>query len=371
MTAYLVLKQLPLDKRIKEAPYDAIPAESLLGVPAGSTISVRDLLYGLILRSGNDAAYTLALATAGSETRFVREMNVRAAALGLTDTHYSNPIGLDEPGNYSSAADLATLAQRLLGIPAFARIADARDEELRSVDPPFSIITRNSLLFRAPYATGVKTGHTLGAGYVLVGSAQRRGTKLISAVLGAPSEEARDTDSLELLDYGFSLFTKRSAIRKGRVYARPDIEYSGGELPLRAARGVKLGVRRGQSVDVKVRAPSEVTGPLARGRRLGTASVFVDGRKAAVVALVASRAVPEASTFDRVESFARDNTIALIIAVFAILLALLMLRRLWRRLRGREGGEADEMRDDMRADREQRRGEREDRRIERVEGEGR
>ena len=104
MTAYVVLHELPLDRIVRAAPYEAEYGESLLGLRPGQRISVRDLLYGLILRSGNDAAYDLALAAAGSEQRFVAEMNRYAAALGLTDTHYANPIGLDQRGNYSSAA---------------------------------------------------------------------------------------------------------------------------------------------------------------------------------------------------------------------------------------------------------------------------
>lgn len=370
MTAYLALKELPLDKRIKEEPYDAIPAESLLGVPAGTVISVRDLLYGLILRSGNDAAYTLALATSGSESKFVEEMNERAAALGLADTHYANPIGLDAPGNYSSAADLATLAQRLLKIPAFARIANTRDEELDSLNPSVEITTRNSLLFRATYATGVKTGHTLTAGYVLVGSATKDQTKLISAVLAAPSEYERDIDSLELLDYGFSQYDRKRGIKKGKVYATPGVRYTGDELPLHALRGVSLGIRKGQHLQVKVKAPAEVTGPVPKGRKLGTVAVYVDGRKAEVVPLVSSRGVPRASTLERVKTFLSDNIILLLIAIFVILVALLMLRRLWRhRKRGSRGAAAvkkpeyvREMEEEMRSEREQRRIDREDRR---------
>ena len=216
MTAYLALQELPLAKRVRAAPYAAIPGESLLGLRAGERISVRDLLYGLILRSGNDAAETLAVAAAGSEPRFVRQMNLRAAALGLADTHYSNPIGLDEPGNYSSAADLLALSRRLLEIPAFARIARSRSAVLRSLRPPETIYTRNTLLLRAGWANGVKTGHTLGAGYVLVGSGRRDGVELISAVLGAPSEGQRDTESLDLLDYGFSLVPDPPAPAQGQ-----------------------------------------------------------------------------------------------------------------------------------------------------------
>ena len=111
---------------VRAAPYDPIYGESLLNLRAGQAVSVRDLLYGLILRSGNDAAYDLARAAAGSEDAFVRQMNLRAAALGLSDTHYANPIGLDQAGNYSSAADLATLTAHLLREPAFAKIAASK-----------------------------------------------------------------------------------------------------------------------------------------------------------------------------------------------------------------------------------------------------
>src|SRR5262249_30577610 len=144
--------------------------ESLLGLRVGQRISVRDLLYGLILRSGNDAAYDLSLAAAGSEGRLVGQMNRYAAALGLTPTHYAHPIGLDQRGNYSSAYDLAVLARRLLAIPVFARIADSRRAVLRSVRPRRRIETIDELLEMAPWVNGVKTGHTFGARYVLVGS---------------------------------------------------------------------------------------------------------------------------------------------------------------------------------------------------------
>jgi D-alanyl-D-alanine carboxypeptidase (penicillin-binding protein 5/6) len=208
MTAYVALKELPLDRIVRAAPYEAEYGESLLGLRAGQRISVHDLLYGLILRSGNDAAYDLARAAAGSEAAFVRQMNDYAAALGLVDTHYANPIGLDQRGNHSSARDLATLTRRLLRIPAFARIADSRSAVLRSVRPQRRIETINELLHEAPWITGVKTGHTFGALYVLVGSGRRQGVELISVVIGAPSDEDRYSDALELLDYGFDQYPR-------------------------------------------------------------------------------------------------------------------------------------------------------------------
>jgi serine-type D-Ala-D-Ala carboxypeptidase (penicillin-binding protein 5/6) len=327
MTAYVALRELPLDRIVRAAPYEAEYGESLLELRPGQRVSVRDLLYGLILRSGNDAAYDLALAAAGSEARFVTQMNRYAAAIGLADTHYANPIGLDQAGNYSSAADLATLARRLLRNRAFARIADSRSARLRSLRPPRTIETLNDLLYRAPWTTGVKTGHTFGAAYVLVGAGQRRGTDLISVVIGTPTETERDLASLGLLDYGFSLYRQRTPVTKGERLASASIRYGGDELPLRAARTVTVGVRPDQRLSLAVRAPSEVEGPIRRGAALGRASVFVDGRRAASVPLRAAHAVEKASVLERAGSFLADDKIPVGIALCVILLGAVLLRR--------------------------------------------
>lgn len=329
MTAYVAMKELPLDKIVRAAPYDPIYGESLMGLRTGERVSVRDLLYGLILVSGNDAAHTLAVAAAGSQDRFVGQMNRYAAALGLSGTHYANPIGLDEVGNYSTAADLATLTRRLLRDPAFARIADSRTALLRSLRPPRRIETLNYLLELAPWATGVKTGHTFDAGYVLVGSGEKKGVGLVSVAIGAPTDETRFTDNLTLLEYGFSQYRRRLPIRRGQDLAEPEIRWSGGRLPLRAEHSLQVGVRRGEQLDLRVKAPEEVEGPIARGARLGSATVLVEGRKVGTVPLRAGRAIPEAGFFDRVRATVADNSITIGIALFVILMGavLLLLRR--------------------------------------------
>jgi D-alanyl-D-alanine carboxypeptidase (penicillin-binding protein 5/6) len=318
MTAYVALKELPLDRIVRAFPYEAEYGESLLGLRPGQRISVRDLLYGLILRSGNDAAYDLAWAAAGGERRFVRQMNEYAAALGLADTHY---------GNHSSARDLATLTRRLLANPVFARIADSRRAVLRSVRPRRRIESINELLFMRPWVTGVKTGHTFGARYVLVGSGRRKGVDLIAVAIGAPTDEDRFRDDLELLEYGFSQYRRRLPVRAGQVFARPSIRYAGGELPLRAVRTVAVGVRKGESIDVAVRAPSEVEGPVQRGAVLGTATVYVDDRQVATVGLRAGRSVPEASTFDVVSSFVTGNLAWFALGLSGILVAVAVVFR--------------------------------------------
>jgi serine-type D-Ala-D-Ala carboxypeptidase (penicillin-binding protein 5/6) len=328
MTAYVAMRELPLDKIVRAQPYEAEYGESLMGLRTGQRISVRDLLYGLILRSGNDAAHTLAIAAAGSEARFVAQMNRYAAALGLSHSHYSNPIGLDEKGNYSCAFDLLTLTRRLLDEPTFAKIAASRSAVLRSVRPRRRIETINELLEMAPWVTGVKTGHTFGALYVLVGSGKRRGVSLISAVIGTWTDEERFDDSLELLEWGFSRYRRKLPVRRGEDLADPEIRYSGGQLPLRAERKLAVGIRRGQRLDLRVRAPHEVEGPIRRGAKLGRATVFVDGRLAGRVWLRAGRAVPKASAFDRVRTFVGDNLVAIGLAACVILMVLVALARL-------------------------------------------
>jgi D-alanyl-D-alanine carboxypeptidase (penicillin-binding protein 5/6) len=332
MTAYVAMKDLPLDKIVRAQAYEPEYGESLMGLRTGQQISVRDLLYGLILRSGNDAAHTLAIDAAGSEKRFVAQMNRYAAALGLSHTHYSNPVGLDEKGNYSSAGDLMTLTQHLLREPAFAKIADSRSAVLRSVHPQRRIESINELLEMAPWVTGVKTGHTFGALYVLVGSGQKHGISLISVVIGAWTDEERFEGNLELLEWGFRQYRHKRPIRRGQDLADPEIRYSGGELPLRAGRSLAVGVRRGKRVAVRLHAPSEVEGPLRRGKKLGEATAFVEGRKVGSVALLASRSIPKASALDRARAFLADNWLPIALAAFVILiLAAILLRRVVRR----------------------------------------
>jgi D-alanyl-D-alanine carboxypeptidase (penicillin-binding protein 5/6) len=333
MTAYVAMKDLPLSKIVKAQPYEYEYGESVMGLQAGQKISVEDLLYGLILLSAGDAAHTLAIDSAGSVKKFVAEMNRYAAALGLTNTHFQNPVGLDAKKNYSSALDLATLTMELEKIPAFAKIADSREHTLKSLDPPRKIKTINELLEMAPWVTGVKTGHTWKAGYVLVGSGEKRGIRLISVAIDAPTDETRFSDNLELLEWGFRQYHRRKAIRKGKELASPSIRYSGGELPLLVGRSLKVAMRDGQKVEVDVDAPREVTGPIRRGAKLGTATVSIDGLRAGRVPLLAGRSIPAASAFDKARGFVGEHPIPLAVAVCAILALAILLWRGIRRIR--------------------------------------
>lgn len=303
MTAYLALKALDLDEAVTAAPYSPGPAESLMGLRPGEQVSVHDLLYGLLLASGNDAAETLAVAVSGSEDAFVARMNRTARRLDLEDTSYQDPIGFDAPGHYTSAHDLVDLTMDLRRDAVFRRIVDTPSAELTEGRKPRRIVNRNNLVRTVPWVDGVKTGYTDDAGFVLVASGRRKGVTLISAVLGAPSEAERDASSLELLRYGFSLYRHETVVKRGERLAETGVRYRDEAVPLAAIRGVSLTLRRDQDVEVRPEGvPAEIEGPISRGERLGTAVVTVDGAVETRVPLVSTRSVGAASLIDRIDS---------------------------------------------------------------------
>ena len=328
MTAYLALKHLKPSQMIAAQNYHPeASAEIELGLRAGERMRVRDLLYGLLLPSASDAAETLAVGVAGSVPAFVTRMNQAAKRLGLSDTRYANPIGLDDPDNYSSARDLVSLASILLRNPLFARIVNTPSATLHSGDHPRRVTSRDTLLNAVPWINGVKTGHTLGAGYVLVGSGTQDSTTLISAVLGTPDEASRDADTLKLLQYGFSLYHSVQPVHRGEELAAPELDYRSDHLPLVAQRALPINARRGQRVTTHVTAPDKVSGAVSRGQVLGRVAVSVDGRVAAASPLVAARAVGAATTFDKTTSTVKNPFVLLGLVAIVILVGLLLVRR--------------------------------------------
>jgi serine-type D-Ala-D-Ala carboxypeptidase (penicillin-binding protein 5/6) len=296
MTALLTLERTRPREVFRAADYVAAPVESQIGLRPGERMTVHDLFEALLLESANDAAVTLAEGVSGSVDAFVADMNERAAELGLEDTSYANPIGFDDSLNYSTANDLAVLSRELLGRPRFARVVDMPKAELESGARPRTIDNRNTLVATHPFVTGVKTGHTLGAGYVLIGSAKGRGGRVISIVMGEPSESARDADTLRLLRWGIGRFRRVRVIDDRRTMARADIEYRDARVALVPARDAVVTLRDGERVRRRVRAPEELEGPLPAGSRVGSVTVFVDGQQVRRVALVTASSVPEAGT---------------------------------------------------------------------------
>jgi serine-type D-Ala-D-Ala carboxypeptidase (penicillin-binding protein 5/6) len=226
---------------------------------------------------------------------FVALMNRRAQELGLEDTHYANPVGLDEAGNYSSARDLSTLARVVLRNAFIAETVDMPNARLLTGSHPRIVDNRNDLVARVPWIDGVKTGHTSRAGYVLVGAGGRKGAQLVSVVLDTPSVSARDADTLALLNRGFALYRRVAVLRRGRPVEEAKVNYFGDrKVAVEPARTVAISVRRGERVRTRINAPGKLDGPLAEGARVGRAAVFVDGKRVRTIALVTGDAVPKA-----------------------------------------------------------------------------
>lgn len=327
MTAYLAAKRLPFRKKVEVGNYEGDPAESLMGLEAGQVISVRDLLYGLMMLSGNDAAVALAEAVSGTEARFVTLMNRTARRLGLDDTSYENPVGLDGPRHYTSAADLATLGRVLMEMPRLRRISGARVAKLTSYRPPITIETANTFLQENPWAKGIKTGHTLSSGYTLASDARRKATELIGAVIGAPTEAARNAESVKLLGWGFSQYDKRVPIRVERPVALVPVRYEDQDLAVVSKRRVRIGVRKGETLTVVTDLPGEVEGPILAGQKVGTATVRLNGEPYISVPLFSSRTIEKPSLLDRALGNPLWIIVLLALAAFAILSIVLLVRR--------------------------------------------
>ncbi len=327
MTAYLALRNLPMNEIVRAADYQGAPVESLMGLEPGQRVLVRDLLYGLILLSGNDAAVTLAEAVSGTVPRFVALMNRTAARLGLTNTSYEDPIGLDGERQYSSARDLVRLGRILMAMPRFRPIAGARTATLNSLRPPVEIETGNEFVRDNAWAIGIKTGHTNLAGYILASDGRRRATELIASVMGTSSEAARDAETVKLMDYGFSLYEKRVPVRTGRPVERIPVRFEDRDLPVSSPRPVRIGVRDGEELALTINLPDEVEGPIERGERLGTATVSLGGDEIGRVPLLADRNVEEAGAVERALAAAKSNAVYILAAVSAILVLALLVKR--------------------------------------------
>ena len=333
MTALLTLENARPRDVFTAADYFAAPVESQIGLRPGEQMNVKDLLEALLLESANDAAVTLAEGISGTREAFVAAMNARAEQLRLENTSYANPIGFDHALNYSTARDLARLALELMQRPRFARIVDMPLAELESGARARTIENRNTLVAAYPFVSGVKTGHTSQAGYVLIGAGENRaGGKVISVVMGEPSEPARDADTLALLRWGLARFQRVQVIDARRPMARATIEYYDEKAELVPARSAEVTLRDGEEVRRRVRAPERLEGPLPAGERVGNVTVLVDGERVRRVALVTAAEIPEAGTLRVI--FAEVGVPLTVLIAFAVLLgAVLVAMRLRVRLR--------------------------------------
>jgi D-alanyl-D-alanine carboxypeptidase (penicillin-binding protein 5/6) len=336
MTALLTLERAKLSDTFTASDYVPSPAESKIGLDRGERMSVRDLMRGLLVESANDAAVTLAEGVSGSRRAFVRAMNRRAQQLKLTNTHYANPIGLDERGNYSSAHDLVRLAVVLRTNPFFRATTDRPSVRLTTGDRPRTFVNRNTLVRTTGWVNGVKSGHTSQAGYVLVGSGRRNGIQLVSAVLGTSSVAARDAATQTLLGDHFKDFQRITVVRRGTVMTRVPIRYRrGAEMALVAGKTVRRIVPRGQRDDVDARVvgrPDDVAGPILAGKPFGAVEILQNGRVVGRVPLVAASSVPAADLEQKAKSWF-TSPLPLLLVVAAIAGTVLVGRQLRRTAR--------------------------------------
>jgi D-alanyl-D-alanine carboxypeptidase (penicillin-binding protein 5/6) len=293
MTAVLALRNLDLDRTVRIGSEAASEGSagvgySELGLRLGERLTVRQLLYALMLQSANDAAVALADASSGSSAAFVREMNARVAAFGLHGTRFRSPNGLDDRG-YSTARDLAAITRRAFEVPAFARVVARKFARVPAPEgPPRRLENRNALLWLYPGTIGVKTGFTTRAGYCLVAAAEHGRERLVAVVLGEPSSEASFSEAATLLDYGFNAFTRRTLVKRGE--ALPSIPFGTRRVRVEAGAGLSKWVPSGDAgPEVRSRTVlrSVVTLPIRAGTPVGTVRFAVGRRPLGSVPLVA------------------------------------------------------------------------------------
>jgi len=320
MTAYVVFialgeTRISLDDRVtvSNAAFAAPGREGArMFIEPGRAVTTSELLRGLIVSSGNDAAVALAEHTAGSQAAFVERMNAEARRLGLTDTRFANPTGLSDPQQYSTARDLARLAQRLRSdFPQHVALFREREFTYNQI----SQANRNRLLWSDPSVDGMKTGHLDASGWSIVATAVRPRGKgdngyercLIAVVLGAPSDSVRAQEALRLLSYGFTEYETVRLFRAAQIVARPEVlKGDRSELPIGPERDVfvtvpaaelqRLGERELRS---SIERPDPLVAPLTKGETVGRLKVSLSGQVVADAPVVALENVQAAGLFGR------------------------------------------------------------------------
>jgi len=313
MTAYLAFtalkeKRLTLEQTV--VPTSLVlkvkSDESRMFIEPNKPVSVQDLLLGLIVQSGNDAALALAEAVGGSEEGFVKMMNDEAGRMGLKGTHFTNTDGIPDPNHYTTAMDLATLTTRLINdFPEYYPMYSQKEFTYNKIRQP----NRNRLLYIDPTVDGVKTGHTKSAGYCLVSSAKRPlanvpngSRRLVSIVIGTVSEQTRTAESLKILNYGFQFFDTLRLYDKGQVLATPDI-YKGkaGTIKIGVSSETFVTVPKGTGGRLKpvLERQELLIAPISAGQQVGTVKLMDGTTKVGEFPVVALEEVPEAGFFGR------------------------------------------------------------------------
>lgn len=304
MTAYVVYQALDagsisLDDEVTISENAWRMGGSQMFLEVGTTATVDELLDGLVVQSGNDAALALAEHVGGSESAFVEQMNHYAERMGLENTHFVNTEGLPVDDHYASARDIARMTRALIrDFPGHYERYSKREFTYNNIRQ----YNRNELLWSDADVDGVKTGYTADAGYCLVTSSRRDGMRLISVVMGAPSEDRRAADSRSLLAWGFRfyethrLYAAADVLREARIWkGARDV------IPLGLERDLVVIIPTGEydDLDASMSFPGRLVAPAQKGDALGTVTVTLDGEQVAEAPLVALEAVARGSFLQR------------------------------------------------------------------------
>lgn len=299
MTALVAVESTPLNTLITISPQVARFREgSVVGLPEGARIPLHDLLYALLLPSGNDVALAIAEGTAGTVSAFVARMNAEAQRIGAAQTHFGSPHGLYTPDNYTTAYDLSVITRAALRNPTIAEIVRTKKWTFQPAGyAPRVLYNHNKLLARYPGADGVKTGYVGEAGLTFVASATHGGWRLITVLL-----HTRDMygDSARLLSYGFAHFRPTTLARAGEDLAVVELPASKQPLVGTVASDVTVDTAPGEEVVRRVSLAGGLNAPLRRGDRIGEVTFSTGGRLVGVSPLVAAQdAGPERSDFEQ------------------------------------------------------------------------
>ena len=271
MTALLVCEQCNILDRVS-IPKEAVGIEgSSMYLREGEILTVQDLLYGLMLHSGNDAAVALAIYCGGTVEGFAEMMNDKARALDMNNTHFVNPNGLDAPGHYSTARDMAKLAAYAMENPIFYQTVSTKNVKVGSRN----LSNHNKLLWRVEGADGVKTGFTKASGRILVSSATRQGRRIIVVTMNDPNDW-RDHETL--LENGFARFYVKELVSAGEVLGYAEVAGGqAGKVALVAEKGFSLAVTADEKPELVLPSPGFVYAPVAQGQQAGYAHILLDG----------------------------------------------------------------------------------------------
>lgn len=284
MTALLVIEHGHLSKTVTISKSAAYTPGSALHIGPGHKYTRYDLLYGLLMRSGNDASVALAESDAGSVAKFVAKMNMKAQALGAFNTQFENPNGLTKPGHFSTAYDLALIARHAMALPLFRKIVASREGSIQELryHTNRSLRNTNQLLYTFPDATGIKTGTTDAAGKCLAASATHNDQNLIAVVLNSRD---RYGDAKKLLMWGFENWSTTEVLKPGHEIARVPVSHGHKPMiPVEAASPVWSSLPHQEAYEVRIRGEMLVA-PVHRHQPAGTVTVISPGQPAQVTSL--------------------------------------------------------------------------------------